>query len=253
MSPLYSAPQNLLKLSGIRRRQRRIGKQGRKYLNEELFNGEYFYHKIDLKDKSIPESFGDVQTYWFAERKEIKYQVGEGCGIDQVLAGYHTCLIGEQSVFDQDKLRSALQAIYRHNFVRARDIYNPCRIFAANDECGVMIVTYPEGVKKPTVSCPYAQEMMNGFEYQFAVHLLFEGMEEESMSIVHALQKRYDGENRNPYSEIECGNDYVRSLASFSFLNAYSGLKVYADGRVFAQERRGFSMLLFKRKRVGCL
>ena len=200
----------------------RIGKQGRKYLNEELFNGEYFYHKIDLKDKSIPESFGDVQTYWFAEREEIKYQVGEGCGIDQVLAGYHTCLIGEQSVFDQDKLRSALRAIYRHNFVRARDIYNPCRIFAANDECGVMIVTYPEGVKKPTVSCPYAQEMMNGFEYQFAVHLLFEGMEEESMSIVHALQKRYDGENRNPYSEIECGNDYVRSLASFSLLNAFS-------------------------------
>lgn len=208
-----------------------LAENGRKFLNEQLFNGEYFYHKIDIRDKSLIEGFGDAEvTYWFAERGELKYQIGEGCGIDQVLAGYHMAMLGEFGLFEKDKLRSALLSVYRYNFVRARDIMNPCRIFSVNDERGVIIVSYPPQADKPIVPCPYAQETMSGFEYQFAAHMVFEGLLPQALSVVQALQERYDGSSRNPYSEIECGNDYVRSLASFSLLNAYSGMKVSEDG-----------------------
>lgn len=42
------------------------------------------------------------------------------------------------------------------------------RIFAVNDEKGVTICEYPEGVRKPTFPLLVYQECMNGFEYQVA-------------------------------------------------------------------------------------
>ena len=220
---------------------RDLSARGKRYLNEVLFNGEYYAQKIDFRDKSLLAGYDDAEALcWLPERGEIKYQVSEGCGIDQVVAGYHTDLMGVESVFERGQLHSALQAIYRHNFVRAREVANPCRLFALNDERGVMIMSYPEGREKPTISCPYAQEMMNGFEYQFAAHLVCEGYVDEALAVVEALQARYDGAVRNPYSEIECGNDYVRSLASFSLLLAFSGQRVRADGSVtFAPRAEG--------------
>ncbi len=212
---------------------RTLAENGKRFLNEELYNGEYFYHKLNIHDKTLLEGFGDAEdVYWFAEREELKYQIGEGCAIDQVLAGYHMAMLGEEDLFEKDKLRSALLSVYKYNFIRARDIMNPCRLFSVNDERGVMIVSYPPQAEKPTVSCPYAQETMSGFEYQFATHMVFEGLISQALEVVGALQQRYDGENRNPYSEIECGNDYVRSLASFSLLNAFSGMKVSSEGAV---------------------
>ena len=65
---------------------------------------------------------------------------------------------------------------------------------------------------------------MCGFEYAAACLMLQEGMERQALEIVSAIRARYDGQKRNPWAEIECGGSYVRSLASYSLLLAYSGL-----------------------------
>ena len=43
--------------------------------------------------------------------------------------------------------------------------------------------------------------------------------------MIGAVRERYNGKNRNPYNEIECGSNYARSMASFALLNIYSGFE----------------------------
>ena len=41
--------------------------------------------------------------------------------------------------------------------------------------------------------------------------------EEEAVRVIRGVRDRYDGKKRNPYNEMECGNNYARSMAAFSF------------------------------------
>ena len=64
---------------------------------------------------------------------------------------------------------------------------------------------------------------MTGFEYAFAGLLISEGFIEEGLQAVRAIRDRYDGAKRNPWNEIECGNNYARAMASFALLPIFSG------------------------------
>ena len=64
---------------------------------------------------------------------------------------------------------------------------------------------------------------MHGFEYQLAALMISEGMIEEGVEIVAMIRDRYDGKKRNPWNEIECGNNYARSMASYSMIPIFSG------------------------------
>lgn len=215
---------------------RTIFEKGSKVLNTELFNGEYYYHKIDLKDKSVLAPYAEgglslhhqdiYDAYWNEEQQEIMYQIGEGSGIDQVLAQWHANLTGLGDIFEPEKVRSALQAIYRYNYIpNMREHFNPCRLYCVNDEGGLVICNWPEGKVKPFITAPYSEETMHGFEYQAACHMIQEGFEQEGLTCVKALRDRYDGEKRNPWNEYECGSNYARSMASYALLLSYSGFR----------------------------
>ena len=53
--------------------------------------------------------------------------------------------------------------------------------------------------------------------------MIAEGFVEEGERMVKAIRDRYDGEKRNPWNEIECGNNYARSMASYALMSIYSG------------------------------
>jgi len=200
-------------------------------VDQNLFNGEYYHQLIDLNDKSVLERFkhvdsGVVDVYWDGEHGEIKYQIGEGCGIDQVVAQWHANISGLGEIFDRLKVKRALESIYRYNFKKnLRNFVNPCRIFSLNDEAGVVICEWPEGRRKPIIPVPYAEETMSGFEYAVSSHMIQEGLVEQGLEIVRAVRDRYDGEKRNPWNEIECGSNYARSMASYALLLALSGFE----------------------------
>lgn len=213
----------------------RLFKAGKSWSDKHLFNGEYYYQMIDLKDKTIIDRFGDggsilgistEQAYWNEEIKEIKHQVGEGCGIDQVIAQWHANISGLGEVFDHKQTRRALQSIYNYNFKRSfRNFFNPCRIYTLNDDAGVLICEWPEGKYKPVVPAPYSEECWSGCEYQVAAHMIQEGLTSEGIDIVEAVRSRYDGEKRNPWNEFECGSHYARGMSSYTLLNAFSGFE----------------------------
>lgn len=210
-------------------------KKGKKWSDEQLFNGEYYCQNVKLGNKAILEKydtglslFGEdiLKTYWNEEAKEIKYQIGEGCVIDQVVAQWHANLCGLGEIFNKRQTKKALSQLYKNNFVSSmRDIANTWRLFSLNNEGGLIICSWPEGKYKPAIPLTYSTETMTGFEYQAAAHMLQEGMVEEGLNIVTAIRERYDGEKRNPWNEIECGSNYARSMASYSLLLSMSGFE----------------------------
>ncbi len=204
--------------------------RGKRYLEKELFNGQYYIQKIDLDDRTTMEkTCGDDEDgkkfYWDSEISELKYQYGEGCEIDQMVAQWHASLLGLGDIFDREHRRSAAMNLYKFNFKCMRDIFNPCRLYSVNDEKGMLICTWPEGVRKPRIPIPYSEETMCGFEYAAAGLFLQNGMEAECIDVVRAIREKYDGEKRNPFGEIECGASYARYMASYALLLIYSGFR----------------------------
>ena len=202
---------------------KRLYDEGKAWTNEHLFNGEYFGQKIELFDKSILERYSAPQ-YWNDESGEIKYQIGEGCSIDQMLADWHAVIIGREDVFDKIKKKKALQSIYKYNYKPSmRTVPNAFRNFAINDEAGTIICSFPEHKKTPAIPILYLTETMTGFEYALAGLMLSQGFVTEGENIIKAVRDRYDGDKRNPWSELECGHNYARSMASYALLLIYSG------------------------------
>ena len=105
-------------------------------------------------------------------RDRVKYQIGDGCEIDQVVADWHAGLMGLKPIFDPEHRAQALKSIYRLNMKCMRDLNNPCRVFACNGERGVTMCAWADPEHKPSIPIPYSEEVMTGFEYAFAGSLL---------------------------------------------------------------------------------
>lgn len=227
---------------------RKLYNQGKRWTNENLFNGQYFSQKTNLHDKALTERLGfeiywfGAENYWNEEAGEIKYQIADGCIIDQMLADWHAAIIGKNGVFDSDKKDTALNSLFKYNYKPTmRDVTNMWRNFALNDESGTIICSYPEGVNVPAIPIPYVEECMTGFEYALAGLMIANGHIGEGETIVKAVRDRYDGEKRNPWNEIECGSNYARSMASYALLPIYSGFSFdMTEGRI------GFSPIASK-------
>lgn len=241
----------------------KLYESGKAWMNEHLFNGKYFYQSIDLNDRSLTDRHGASDFYWNEEAGEIKFQIAEGCEIDQMLADWHARLIGKGCVFDNDKKRTALRSLYNNNFKPSmREVANMWRNFALNDEAGTLICTYPEGAKSSAIPLSYCDETMTGFEYALAGLMISEGFVEEGERMVSAVRDRYDGEKRNPWNEIECGSNYARSMASFALLPIYSGFSsdmtrghigfspISGDGRYFFSIKESFGTAEFESRRT---
>lgn len=243
---------------------RQLYAHGKRWTNEHLFNGEYFGQKIDLKDKSLLEKFPDTDRYWNEEVGEIKYQIGEGCIIDQMLADWHAVILGADEIFDAPKKRKAIESLYKYNYKPSmRAVTNTFRNFAVNDESGTIICSYPSHRNTPALPILYLEETMTGFEYALGGLMLAQGFITEGERVVKAVRDRYDGEKRNPWSEIECGHNYARSMASYALLPIYSGFtfdmtRKYvgfapisrSDGKYFWSVQQSYGVVAFQGNKI---
>ena len=205
-------------------RYSKLFEKGYIFTRDNLFNGEYFIQKIDLTDKSPIEKYNCEDLLWNEEAGELSYQIGEGCFIDQLCGQWHSILCGFERPFEDSQAKKAVISIYKNNYKQSmRNFSNPWRLFAVNDESGTVMCTYPEGYQKPYSPIAYCEEVMSGFEYEFAGLLLYYGYTAEAENVVKAVRQRYNGKNRNPFNDIECGSNYVRSMAAFALVPILSG------------------------------
>ncbi len=196
---------------------RRRADMGRAAMDERLFNGEWF---IQLPDPENPAKLGAYET----------------CHIDQVLGQAWAWQVGLGRAVNPETTRSALQALWKYNFSLNLDAYDEQadpkgRPYFAEGEGGLVMTAnalgrdLPFGIYSP-FAC-YLSEAMNGFEYQAAAHMIAEGLVKEGMAVIRTLDDRYDGHKRNPYNEIECGDHYARSMASYGALITISGFEYH--------------------------
>ena len=227
-----------------------LARSGALYMDEELFNGEYYEQKVefrDLKDQSFVELISGTAPALSTSMLNIlrkegpKYQYGKGCLADGIIGAWMAQLYGIPIPLDAHKVRSSISSIHRHNFrANLREHCNPQRPgYAIGEEQGLLICSWPNG-GKPTLPFPYCDEVMTGMEYQVATHLISEGFVKEGMQIVKATRSRHDGSVRNPWNEYECGSYYARAMASFALLQAFSGFRYSKRDKVlkFAPETR---------------
>jgi len=140
---------------------------------------------------------------------------------------------------------------------------NFMRVYGLNSESGLLICTWPKG-NRPKIPFPYCDEIWGGgIEYQVGTHLIYEGLVKEGLAVIKGLRDRYDGEKRNPWNEMECGNHYARSMASWAALLALSGFHYSAPIKMMSFSPRvnadNFSCFfsvdsgwgLFSQKRAG--
>ncbi|MFB3828734.1 MAG: GH116 family glycosyl hydrolase [Bryobacteraceae bacterium] len=191
-------------------RYEELFRRGSGALDAALWNGRYYIQKS-----------GDNQ-HW---------QFGEGCLSDQLLGQWFAATLDLGYVLPREHVREALRSVMRHNFQdELRGVPSGQRIYALNDERGLVVCTWPDG-NRPPVPFGYCDEVWTGVEYQVAAHLVYEGMTREALRIVKAVRDRHDGERRNPWDESECGHHYARALSSWSLLTAYSGFACSAPER----------------------
>lgn len=202
--------------------------RGKKYLEERLFNGEYFYQQVMRDRLSVKLEYSDAnnETKELLRKEGPKYQYGTGCLSDGILGVWLSEISGLCDILDNKKVKNNLISIYKYNFkTDLSEHANPQRPgYAINKEAGLLLCTWPKG-GKPSLPFVYSDEVWTGIEYQVASHLLSKGYTKEGLNIVRGCRNRYDGIIRNPYNEYECGHWYARAMASYALLQTYTGVR----------------------------
>jgi hypothetical protein len=62
-----------------------------------------------------------------------------------------------------------------------------------------------------------------GIEYQVIANMIWEGLIAEAFQVAKGARDRYNGVKRNPWNDIECGDNYARAMSSWSVLLALEG------------------------------
>ncbi len=215
--------------------------KGTAYMEKDLFNGEYFYQKIEwenLRAKS-PVEVQSFHAGYSPEALELlkkegpKYQYGTGCLSDGVLGAWLAAVCGIDPFLAADKVAMHLKSVHKYNLKRDLSSHaNPQRpSYACGAEGGLLLCTWPKGGK---LSLPfvYSDEVWTGIEYQVASHLMLMGKVQEGLDIVRVCRDRYDGRVRNPFNEYECGHWYARALSSYGLLQGLTGARYDAVDKV---------------------
>lgn len=240
---------------------------GRRRLENDLYNGDYFFQHIQWQGLRAPDPT-KAQSYnteytpealALLQKEGPKYQYGDGCLSDGIIGAWLARMCGLPDPADKTRIRSHLKAVYTHNFRKnLRTHANPQRpTYALGDEGGLLLCSWPRGGQ---LSLPfvYSNEVWTGIEYQVATHLMLMDEVAAGLDIVRACRERYDGRVRNPFNEYECGHWYARALSSYGMLEGLTGVRydavektLYIDSRVgdftsFLSTASGFGTVRLK-------
>jgi non-lysosomal glucosylceramidase len=201
---------------------RRLFESGSKWIDANLFNGEYYIQKT----RGIPREkiAKPLRSAGGAEDSEHPdFQLDQGCLTDQLIGQYLADIAGLGPLLDPANIRKTISSIYKYNHRASLTRHNSVeRIYALNDEAAILICDYGK-VTRPRIPFPYSSEAWTGIEYLHATQLIYAGMLREGVRTYEDVRRRFDGERRNPWDEPECGHHYARAMSAWSGIVALSG------------------------------
>ncbi len=205
---------NYMKDKEMATKCRLLFEKGSQWTDENLFNGEYYIHKIIIpKKEDIPKE--QLVGMGASDYGNPDYQLGEGCLVDQLVGQYLSHVCGLGYLVKKENVAKTLQSIMKYNYkADLSDHFNCFRSYALGDEAALLMASYPK--TRPVNPFPYFTEVMTGFEYTAAIGMLQEGQTEDGLKCIRNIRNRYDGRKRSPFNEAECGHHYGRAMASWS-------------------------------------
>jgi len=125
LSAMMEMGQYLKKKKDVEAYQK-LYEKGKKFIEAELYNGEYFYQKIQVTGLNAPnpieasvKSMGGEysdEARQLLEKEGPKYQYGTGCLSDGVLGAWIAKFSGLRDPLDAEKIQNHLMAVHKHNF-----------------------------------------------------------------------------------------------------------------------------------------
>jgi hypothetical protein len=201
---------------------RGLFESGRRWIDEHLFNGDYYEHEIRLPAQGDRVADG-LRLGSEPDLPAVPdYQLGSGCLVDQLVGQFMAHVCGLGYLVKPAHVRRTLRSILKYNGRRSLHAhFNNMRSFALGDEKALLMAAYPAG--RLETPFPYWSEVMTGFEYTAAVGMLYEKQYKDGLRCIENIRARYDGRKRNPFDEAECGHHYARAMASWAAVPALTG------------------------------
>jgi non-lysosomal glucosylceramidase len=195
---------------------RGIADKGRDYVENHLWNGEYFYQEAD------PQNTGATGTY-------------DGCPLEQLMGQSWAYTVGLGNIVDPQKAANALDSIWKYNYTTDAGLYRQSypdgRVYAMPGESALVMCTFPRakpdksdsGDKAGPGFCGYDRETWSGSEYEITTAMMWAGQVDKALAEVRSINDRYDGAKRNPWDECECGSHYSRAMSGYGVFVAACG------------------------------
>ncbi len=199
------------------RRVRSLADHGRTYIERKLFNGEYFIHEPDPDHPKSPGVFN-------------------GCEYSQLLGQGWAYQVGLGEILDPEKVTTALNSLWKYNFSTDvgpfREAFKGGRWYAMPGEGGLIACTWPHGGQEALTHgnrhfAGYLNECQDGYEYGATSLMMWHGMVYRALAHTRTLHDRYHACKRNPWNEIEWGDHYSRSMASYGLFTAVTGFEYH--------------------------
>jgi hypothetical protein len=211
-------------------RYRTLLAKGRRRMETELFNGEYFIQivKTDGLAKNFSPINPDEQS---AAYRDIARRVTRRAEVPvrrrlpvrrraRALDGAR--LRDRRGPRRSRKVLSTAGRVQVQPQTRPLDARKPATADLRDGGRGRAASLLVAARRKPLLPFVYSDEVWTGIEYQVAAHLILLGRIEEGLDIVRTCRARYDGIRRNPFDEYECGHWYARALASYALMQAFA-------------------------------
>jgi uncharacterized protein (DUF608 family) len=195
---------------------------GSKWMDENLFNGEYYQQ--DIQPPMVEENVapGLMLGIGAKDLTSPDYQLGKGVLVDQLVGQVMAHIIDLGYLANKENIKKTNRSIIKYNY-RENLSKHPgfMRSYALGDESALLMAAYPG--ERPDKPFPYFTEVMTGFEYTAAVGMLYENQDAIGLKTMQDVRDRYDGKKRNPFNEAEFGNHYARAMMAWGSVLATTG------------------------------
>ena len=219
-------------------RYHEIYESGRKYMCEQMWNGEYFLHLYPAgftvvgTDNGVVSPAGEqsnAKRYIDAFNSGLPpYYRGGGCDANQLFGQNWANQLGLGYILPPERCRTAAQSIFRYDWTpdisTVYRLYPPhSRTLAAPGEGALVNGAWPKVPRQSFENTHDKDNVWTGLEYEAACDMLSEGLLQEGLTVVRAIHDRYNGSKRNPWNEIEGWDHYSRSMHAWNILLVLSG------------------------------
>jgi len=136
---------------------RSLFERGKRWIDRQLFNGDYYEHIIQTPDPeaSIAAGLGAGSS----NQTDPDYQLGPGCLVDQLVGQLMAHVCGLGYLLKPTNVRTTLKSILKYNRLEGFHGHaNFMRSYVLGDETALLMASYPK--KRPRNPFPYFTEVM---------------------------------------------------------------------------------------------